>query len=103
VRNPRKHWRFLASGLEQSKSAETGLFRWWFRHRRSKKLNEQRKHDLKSRIRQLNQELTVHLTAVDSLRERIGVLETDLQYLLEEQFHPRQFQTKKFEEIRESR
>lgn len=46
---------------------------------------EQRKEDLRSRIKALNEELMPLLARVQQLRERIAVLEDDRSAVLEEQ------------------
>jgi uncharacterized protein YlxW (UPF0749 family) len=66
-------------------------------------IDEQRKADLRNRIRQLNQELTPLLAQVKQLQARISGLELDLAEVLDERFQRREFQTKKFEEVRELR
>ena len=64
---------------------------------------EERKSDLKNRIAALNAELTPALAKVHNLQERIAHLESDLAEVMDEKFKRREFQTKKFEEVRELR
>ena len=65
--------------------------------------NEQRKADIKGRIFQLTTELEPILARAESLRQRIAALQLDLSEVLDSKFQRREFQTKKFQEVRELR
>ena len=65
--------------------------------------NEQRKEDIKSRIKILSEELSGLLPRVKSLQDRIYGLELDLRDVMDSKFQRREFQTKRFEEVRELR
>ncbi len=65
--------------------------------------NEVRKTDLKNRIAALNAELTPILATAKNLQERISHLEADLAEVMDEKFKRREYQTKKFQEVREVR
>ena len=64
---------------------------------------EERQSDLRSRITALNAELVPVLAKAKNLQERIAHLESDLAEVMDERFTRREFQTKKFEEVRELR
>jgi hypothetical protein len=68
-----------------------------------KMIDRQRKEDIKSRIQLLSDELTPLLARAESLRQRIYALQLDLAEVLDGRFQRREFQTKKFEEVREVR
>jgi chromosome segregation ATPase len=65
--------------------------------------NEQRREDIRGRIKTLSAELEPLLARVKNIQERISHLELDLREVLDDRFQRREFQTKRFEEVRELR
>ena len=66
-------------------------------------IDEQRKTDLRNRIRQLNAELTPLLAQVKQLQARISGLELDLSQVLDERFVREQYQKPRSQDVRELR